>query len=1376
MLRLSDIRIRPKLLFLFVQTALFPLIVAGYLYTSWTEKSLIEESFSKLTTIQTLRKGQIENHFSKSFIDIRLLADSERMYSFLQEMYHYREKIGTSSLDAVFDTTSEEYNKVVKNTKKQLQEYVYLNGYSNLYLVDADYGHVMFSVRQGKDSGQNLLHSNLKNSALAKVWKEVINTSTTVISDFSPYGPADNKEVAFIGHPVTNRSGQKMAVVILRFNESLISTVTESRKGMGETGESYLINYDEEQKRFEFRSNMKTMGSGKYVVGYDIGVVPEYWHDAVQAGNSGGRGLYTDSAGKTVLVAFDKMQIQGLDWYLISKIDRYEVTAPVREIYRKVLIFAAVFFFLTCIWAWILSRGFTRPILRNIEFAKAITHGEYDSHIASTRKDELGDLDRSLNDMATNLKEANWLKSGKEQLDDAIRGELEPDQLARRCLHFFVKHFEAELGALYLNNRGSLELRASYAFTNREGCFDSYSIGEGIVGQAAVDAEMIFFSESEKTVPMLNYGAGQQPIPYYLAAPLHSEGDVVGVLLLGSLQPFNDLQKKFLEQNTANVAILFHAATSRQRIAELLASSQKQQEELKISNEELERQARALQESEAEMQAQQEELRVTNEELEEQTRALKESKAELQAQQEELRVTNEELEERSRLLEEQKNEIWAKNSDLQEAQEIVERKVEELEVASKYKSEFLANMSHELRTPLNSILILSQLMGANKDGNLSPKQVESAEAIHSSGAELLKLINEILDLSKVEAGKIELIIENVSLLQINEDLRRMYKEVAANKGLGLEFTVAEGLPEKMATDSQRLQQVLRNLITNAFKFTEKGTVSLEISRPLPEDVKNSGLLAESSLAFAVKDQGIGIPEEKQQVIFEAFQQADGSTSRNYGGTGLGLSISRELIRLLGGVIKLHSVEGKGSTFTVIVPEKYKEAEGVSRGVEKKNSVKEPSETILPGNPDKSASEISEPVVESKVESTTKVESSEVKDDRKDVTPGNKSLLIIEDDNKFSIILRDFARERGFQCIIAEDGETGLHFADYYRPSAIILDIGLPGIDGWTVMERLKENRELRHIPVHFMSAADSSMDALRMGAIGYLTKPVSMERIDQTFQKLERMIAKPMSSLLLVEDNSIQRQSIKELIGNSDVTTTAVATGTEAYNVLENGSYDCMILDLGLEDMSGFELLEKIRNNESMAQIPIIIYTGRELSEDEDSKLRQYAESIIIKGVKSPERLLDESALFLHRVEADLPEEKRKMLKQVHDKETILAGSKILLVDDDMRNVFALTSVLEEHDIDVVIARDGIECLEKLEEVGNVDAILMDIMMPRMDGYETMREVRKIQKFTKLPIIALTAKAMKGDRSKCIDAGASDYLAKPVNPDKLLSMLRVWLY
>lgn len=1377
MIRLENMRIRPKLLLLFILTGLFPLLVVGYFASSWTEKSLVQDAFNQLTTIQTIRKGQIENYFSKSFVDIRLLADSERIYTFHRQMSHYRETQEDTSIRGRFNIQSEEYAALVKPIKKQLQDYAFLNGYNDLYLVDADYGHVMFSVRNGEDNGENLQNGRLKDSGLGKIWRRVIASGNTVISDFEPYQAVGNQEMAFIAHPVTNKSGEKISVVVLRFNASLISKVTEARKGMGQTGESYLIGLQEDGESFEFRSNMVTMGDGKYVVGYDLGLKLQYWQDARSAGERGGSGTYIDSAGKEVLVAFDKLQIEGLSWYLISKIDKYEVTEPLRDIYRKVGYFIVFLIFLTAIWAWLLSRGFTRPILKSIDFADAVSRGEYGSEIATLRKDELGDLGRSLSSMSSNLKEVNWLKSGKEELDDTIRGDLAPNELGRRCITFFVKHFGAKIGAIYLNINGRLELRAAYAFTDRDGRYDVYDFGEGMVGQAAQDGETLYFTDEAMDVPLHNYGAGEGALKYYLAAPLHSDGDIAGVMLIGSMVAFGELQKKFLEQNIANMAILFSASHSRNRIAELFSKAQAQQEELKTKNLELEDQAMALRESEAELQAQQEELRVTNEELEEQTRALKESKAELLAQQEELGIINEELERRSRALEEQKNEIWSKNSDLQEAQEAVEKKVQELEVASKYKSEFLANMSHELRTPLNSILILSQLLGGNKEGNLSGKQIESAHAINSSGSELLKLINEILDLSKVEAGKIDLVIEDVTLARIRDDLQMLYKEVAENKGLKLIFDISSDIPEKLATDSQRLQQVLRNLITNAFKFTEKGSVTVQMARPKPEHLENSTLTAEESIAFSVKDEGIGISEDKQLVIFEAFQQADGSTSRNYGGTGLGLSISKELTRLLGGVIHLHSVQNQGATFTVVLPVQHCQVEvqeanqpdaGMTREKVQLQQLPPQDEVVDIGEDGQSGEE--------EAGKHGQDGNDEINDDRRRVTPGCKSLLIIEDDGHFAKILRDFARESGFKSIIAADGETGLHFADYYRPSAIILDIGLPGIDGWKVMERLKANPDLRHIPVHFMSAADSSMDAMRMGAIGFLTKPVSMEMIDETFGKLENIISKPVSRLLLVEDDNLQRESIKELIGNSDVVTTAVATGAEAYRELSDSSYDCMILDLGLEDMSGFELLEKIRTNPAISAVPIIIYTGRDLSESEEKQLSRYAESIIIKGVKSPERLLDESALFLHRVEADLPEDKRKMLKMVHDKEAVLGGSKILLVDDDMRNVFALTSVLEERDIDVVIARDGVECLEKLDETDGVDGILMDIMMPRMDGYEAMREIRKQQKYKKLPIIALTAKAMKGDRLKCIEAGANDYLAKPVNPDKLLSMLRVWLY
>ena len=828
---------------------------------------------------------------------------------------------------------------------------------------------------------------------------------------------------------------------------------------------------------------------------------------------------------------------------------------------------------------------------------------------------------------------------------------------------------------------------------------------------------------------------------------------------------------------------------SRKIIQDLLQKARTQQDALALSNEELERQTAVLKESESELQTQQEELRVTNEELEEQTRALKESESELQAQQEELRVTNEELEGRTQDLEHQKDAFKKKNTDLVKAREEIQQKAHDLEISGRYKSEFLANMSHELRTPLNSILILSQLFSRNRDGNLTEKQIEAARAIHSSGEDLLTLINEILDLSKVEAGKIELVLEDVALEDVVQDLKRLFKDVAGDRGVAFEIDVEEELCDTIHSDSQRLGQILRNLLTNAFKFTKKGTVTLAIGRPEESMASQCGLLPDNSVAFAVMDQGVGIPLEQQEMIFNAFQQADGSTSRKYGGTGLGLSISRELSRLLGGGIFLESQEGKGSSFTVVVPRvltgKQDEsadpsASEVTRkhGSSRSNSAVAPAAGKMPAG--EGAAELTHGQdIESpagKVPESAEPMPGQVKDDRRDITSGDKTLLIIEDDPYFAGVMSDFARERGFKCIVAEDGETGLHFADYYKPSAIILDIGLPGIDGWTVMERLKDNLELRSIPVHFISAEDSSMEAMRMGAVGFLTKPVTMESVDAAFTRIEDLITRPIKKLLVVEDDRIQQESICQLMDGGDVETVTVSTGREAFQELSNHVYDCMILDLGLEDMSGFELLEKIRSSRTPFRVPIIIYTGRELSRDEEMNLRRYAESIIIKGVKSPERLLDESALFLHRVEQNLPGAIQAKPRMVHDRDAVLEGKRVLLVDDDMRNVFALSSVLEDKNMEVVVARDGLEALEKLKAEEAVDLVLMDIMMPKMDGYEAMQKIRKMRKFKELPIIALTAKAMKGDRNKCVEAGASDYLAKPVDTGKLISMLRVWLY
>ena len=1389
MIRISDLRIRSKLVLLLVTVGAIPLLVVGLVGTRLATDALMEKSFNQLITVQSIRKGEIEDFFSTSFSRIRILAESERIQEMMTLLTRHREGL-TKEQSLLVDAHSLQYQEKFRSYVAPLKKYIRSYGYHDLFLVDADEGNVLFSLAREEDLGTNLKLGQYRNSGLGNAWKRAVTSGKTTLVDFAAYEPSGGAEAAFIAEPIRDVFGKVTGVVIFQMTPQLITRVVDSRQGMGETGESYLMGANLAQNRYEFRSNLRTMGNGDFVVGYSLKRPLDYWRDAAEAGESGGYNTYTDSAGKEVLVAYNELDIPGLRWFLISKINKYEVTAPIRLTRNILAIVSGFLLLLVGALAVFFSRTITRPIIADMEFAKAIAEGNLDATIEVNQKDELGDLARSLDRMARKLQELDWLKSGKEGLDDAMRGEHSPQNLARIFISYLCRHMGAQLGAVYELDDKVLELRASFAFSDRKGNFNRFVLGEGLVGQAAYENEVLIFTNITEDAPTVNYGTGDAFPNAYMAVPISFEEAVVGVILLGSMEPFTVSQRTFIEQNIENIAILMNASQSRQLVHELLEQAQQQREELRVTNEELEEQTNALLESESRLQQQQEELRVTNEELEGQAKVLKESQSELQAQQEELRVINEELEERTSALEEQKTAIAVKNSELVKAQKAVKQKAQDLEVASKYKSEFLANMSHELRTPLNSILILSQLFGQNKDGNLSEKQIESAKAIHSSGSDLLTLINEILDLSKIEAGKIELMIEPVGVSNLICDINRLYKDLAEEKGITFDVTVDSAVPASLETDSQRLQQVLRNLLTNAFKFTHQGTVSLAISRPPQELADELGIDASNTISFAVADDGIGIPKEKQAAIFQAFQQADGSTSRNYGGTGLGLSISRELARLLQGAIYLESEEGKGSTFTVVLPEFYNADLSVSKDVEhvelplaaggeqfasfesvERDAAETASKVEIQAD---TSSKEAEPVTVQQV--APYKESEYVEDDRTSITPDSRSLLIIEDDWNFAKIMRDLGRERGFLCLVAEDGETGLHFADYYKPSAIILDVGLPGIDGWTVMERLKDNPKLRHIPVHFMSAHDNSLDALRMGAIGYLAKPVTMEHVEEAFSALEDVISKPVRNLLLVEDDKIQCQSIKELIGNGDVKTTDVATGREAYEELSNGNYDCMILDLGLEDMSGFDLLEKIRLSEAAMRVPVIIYTGRDLTQEEEKQLSKYAESIIIKGVKSPERLLDESALFLHRVESDLPHEKQQMLKMVHDKESVLNGKKIMIVDDDMRNVFALSSVLEDRNMDVVVAKNGIECLEKLEEIDSIDCILMDIMMPKMDGYEAMTEIRKKSEFAKLPIIALTAKAMKGDRSKCIDAGASDYLSKPVNTDKLLSMMRVWLY
>jgi CheY-like chemotaxis protein/methyl-accepting chemotaxis protein len=990
-----------------------------------------------------------------------------------------------------------------------------------------------------------------------------------------------------------------------------------------------------------------------------------------------------------------------------------------------------------------------------VDQANRIAKGDYSiSVVPRSEQDTLNialfSMTQTLQQNAVYNKNQDWLKTGINKLDTELSGQNDISNLALNTLTFVAQYLDVQTGYLYVldTEKDLFVLQSAYAFDNQINTANEFiRQGQGIVGQVARDKKIISLTLPEEEKIKLNLGDKIISLSTYLFCPLVFDDQTLGVIQLGLINEVPDLTVQFLNMASVNMAIAIQTVTSSEKVKKLLVQTQEQANELAI---------------------QQEELRQANEELQEQTQALRISEEHLQTQQEELKVTNEELEERTKALEIQRDAIRQKNKELELARKDIEQKATDLEQASRYKSEFLANMSHELRTPLNSILVLSQLLGDNKKQHLDPKELEFAKTINASGTDLLELINEILDLSKVESGKIDLHFENLYFDDLSSFILKSFGALAEKKGLELFVNIGNHLPEYIISDVQRVNQIVKNLYSNALKFTHEGSVTLNVYRVKNhESISNPALQNTDIIAFAVSDTGIGIPEDKLQVIFEAFKQADGTTSRKYGGTGLGLSISKAFTTLLGGELMVESKEGLGTTFTLFLPLRHPLADqslNIQEVIDKQPSIEEIEEKP------KTKKQITNDNVKEQVVIT------EANDDRNTLLEGDKVLLVIEDDLNFSRLLYDLAHEHKFKCLIANDGESGLHYADFYTPTAIILDIGLPGIDGYEVLDRLKKNARTRHIPVHFVSASDKTAKSLKGGAIGYLHKPVSKESLEEAFHRIEDVILNSMKKLLVVEDEDIMRKSIHNLLADEHIQIIEVDSGEAALEKLKNEKFDCMILDLGLKNMTGFEVLELIKKDEQLSSLPIVVYTGHELTKEEDLKLQRYADSIILKGARSFERLLSETTLFLHQLESKLTEKKQEILKKLHNREDVLNGKTILIVDDDMRNVFALSSVLESYNVKIIIAKNGKDGIDKLHANPHINLVMMDIMMPEMDGYQAMRLIRSESKYKKLPIIALTAKAMKDDREKCLAAGANEYLAKPVNIDKLLSLLRVWLY
>jgi len=967
----------------------------------------------------------------------------------------------------------------------------------------------------------------------------------------------------------------------------------------------------------------------------------------------------------------------------------------------------------------LLADNLTNQVRAIAEVATAVTKGDLTRSIQVEASGEVAELKDNINTMIDNLRlttdrntEQDWLKTNLARFTGMLQGQRDLATVGRMLLSELVPLVNAQQGVIYqmeTEESAGLVLLSAFADDGENGHLRRLRIGDGLVGQVAAEKRRMLIGDLPENTVAIRSGLFASVPKNVIVLPVLFEDRVKAVIELASLSVFTASHLAFLEQLTASIGIVLNSIEATMQTEGLLKQSQQ-------------------------------------------------LATELQTQQKELQQTNEQLAQKAQQLAEQNVEVERKNQEIEQARRALEEKAKELALTSKYKSEFLANMSHELRTPLNSILVLGQQLSENPDHNLTPKQVEFARTIHGAGTDLLNLISDILDLSKIESGTVSVEAEEVFFANLLEMVARPFRHEAENRKLAFEVHSDPHLTRSLVTDSKRLQQVLKNLLSNAFKFTEHGSVRLSVSVAMRGWSEDHPILsgAASVVAFGVADSGIGIAPDKQRIIFEAFQQADASTSRKYGGTGLGLAISRELASLLGGEIQLKSTPGQGSTFTLYLPLTYV---GPSASRLGPGDWKTPTAPLSLSN-----IVVSEHPVE------------EIADDRENLQPDDAVLLIVEDDPHYARVLCDLARDTGFKVLAALRGAEALALAREFHPTAVSLDVFLPDMLGWTVLNHLKQDPATRHIPVQMLTLDEDRQHGLARGAFAFVTKPTNPDELESALARIKEYSAPRRKRLLIIEDNPAEQLSIRELLGYDDIDVIVASTGAEALELVTAGSFDCVVLDLRLPDMTGFDILERIRDIPNVKDLPVVVFTGKELSPEEDARLHTLARSVVVKGVESPERLLDETALFLHRVVADLPQEKQKMLDRLHRSDDALVGKKVLVVDDDMRNIFALSSVLERRGMVVLTAGTGREAISMLESTPDVAIVLMDIMMPEMDGYATMQVIRQNVSFRRLPIVALTAKAMKGDREKCLEAGASEYLAKPVNTEQLLSALRMWLH
>jgi len=1281
----------------FLLLSLLPLSLISWTSYNDATKDLTLAAKSEMQTLANAESRYIENWFKYRITDLKVQARRSSSRVLLTTLV---EDFSDSKLKLQDYTKSYRWLRQVDDIQDELLtlswdlDYIY-----SISLIDLN-GNVLYSTLKDDNLGLNIYDSTLAERPFSIGIDRSLNTGEAFFSDIERV-----KNKVIVGNfsaLILDEFGNKIGAMSVQIKMNDIFSIVEKNTEYSSSLAQYIVG-----EKGYLRS---PISSEEEILSRRIENISDWFSEITSSNGTKGAGEFTFYIGANTELVYGSMHllnIPGNNWAIITEIDEKDLYKSANQLRQRSIIYALITTIIVIFMAIYQALRITQPLSALSKAMRNIENGYLDQTVENKSDHELGILIDGFNNMISKLQSSSleresqlWMRGGLDKLNNLAMGDKDLAIQAEGIINFLCQLLKVNLGTFYVVEDKQIKLRGSYALKTGSAFQSEFEFGEGIVGQAALDGVTTTVSNIPLDYLSLHSSLGESQPNVILIIPIKWNEQVIALLEFASYCPLTKDQNEFLTLAEPIIATAILASISRDTTQYLLEASQAQSEELQSREEELQTSQRALEEQNQKLQTQEEELRTSNESLQDQTQKL---------------VSLNELTEE-------------KNRELQ-------IKSDELTKSNQYKSEFLANMSHELRTPLNSVLVLSKLLGNNKSQNLDNKQIEFANTIHSSGNDLLTLINDILDLAKIESGSIELDIGEIVLENFITELKYQFEPLAEEKGLSFSIEHANA-PGKWHSDARKLGQIIKNLLSNAIKFTEQGNIALEIS--LTESNETHSIYSgqqHSLLSISVKDEGIGIPTDMQESIFDAFKQADGATNRKYGGTGLGLSISRELALILGGELHVKSDLHEGSKFILTIPYDVPE------------------------------------VIEAKVNSSIEA----ISDDREALNPDSRSILIIEDDPIFANILIDISKERGFQVLHSQDGQSGIQLAQTYLPSGIILDIGLPGIDGWQVLEALKNDLNTRHIPVHFISANDNIHDAEKLGAVGFISKPVNVDSIYEALSSIESIIDREVKTLMVLEKNTIHDKEIRSIIGDGDVNIISMCDSDSALTELANNHFDCIILGYGNPLNERIKFLDKLVHNESIKRIPIVVYSENELGQDEETLLIRYAKHLTIKSAITSDHLFRDTALFLHRVDSQLPFTIQRNVRMLHDNEITFAKKKVLIVDDDLRNVFALSAVLEEKKMDVSFAKNGLEALRKLEEIPDIDIVLMDIMMPKMDGYEATKKIRDQLAFQKLPIIALTANAMKDDRRKCIEVGASDYITKPIDNEQLLSVMRVWL-